>query len=111
MAASDNKKTLAITSHFDDNKIRISIRDTGIGIPKENLQKIFEPLFTTKEKGVGTGLGLSVCYDIIRDHNGTIYFCDPSNKSLRKITSEPVFKEDLEECKDTPVEFWRVYYY
>ncbi len=52
--------------------IRIDIRDAGIGIPKENLDKLFNPFFTTKEKGKGVGLGLSVVHGIIGKHKGKI---------------------------------------
>lgn len=48
--------------------IKISIKDHGVGIPSENLGKIFDPYFTTKE--TGSGLGLAVCYSIIKKHNG-----------------------------------------
>jgi len=50
----------------------ISISDTGVGIPKENLSKIFDPFFTTKGNNVGTGLGLSMVYNIIHQHNGFV---------------------------------------
>ncbi|MHA1939857.1 MAG: PAS domain S-box protein [Candidatus Thorarchaeota archaeon] len=52
--------------------IRIDISDTGIGIPQENLDKLFTPFFTTKEKGKGVGLGLSVVHGIIERHHGKI---------------------------------------
>jgi len=52
--------------------VRIDIQDTGIGIPKENLNKLFNPFFTTKEKGKGVGLGLSVVHGIIGKHQGRI---------------------------------------
>ncbi len=52
--------------------VRIDIKDTGIGIPKENLKKLFTPFFTTKEKGKGVGLGLSVVHGIIGKHKGKI---------------------------------------
>jgi two-component system, NtrC family, sensor kinase len=56
----------------DGDFVKISIADTGVGIPRENLSKIFDPGFTTKGVGVGTGIGLSICYKIIEDHGGTI---------------------------------------
>ena len=52
--------------------MRIAISDTGVGIPEENLSKVFDPGFTTKGVGVGTGLGLSICYKIIQEHDGKI---------------------------------------
>ncbi|MCX7991756.1 MAG: ATP-binding protein, partial [Proteobacteria bacterium] len=52
--------------------VRISISDTGYGIPKDIQDKIFDPFFTTKEQGKGTGLGLSIVYNIIKQHNGYI---------------------------------------
>jgi signal transduction histidine kinase len=52
--------------------VEIRISDTGVGIPKENISKIFDPFFTTKDVGKGTGLGLNVSYNIIKEHNGTI---------------------------------------
>ena len=52
--------------------VRVSIRDNGPGIAKENLSKIFEPFFTTKTIGEGTGLGLWISFTIIEDHGGRI---------------------------------------
>lgn len=50
----------------------MTISDTGTGIPEKNVEKIFEPFYTTKEVGQGMGLGLSITYGIIRDFGGTI---------------------------------------
>ena len=52
--------------------VQIKISDSGNGIEKSKLSKIFDPGFTTKGVGVGTGLGLSITYQIIEDHKGTI---------------------------------------
>jgi signal transduction histidine kinase len=56
----------------DENHVAIRIADTGCGIPEENLSKIRDPFFTTKEVGTGTGLGLSIVDEIIRSHNGEL---------------------------------------
>jgi PAS domain S-box-containing protein len=54
------------------SSIAVSFKDTGVGIPPENLSKLFEPFFSTKKKGKGVGLGLSVAYGIIQEHGGSI---------------------------------------
>jgi two-component system NtrC family sensor kinase len=56
----------------DGKEAAVEIEDTGIGIPSENLKKIFEPFFSTKENGDGTGLGLSISYRIVQNHGGRI---------------------------------------
>jgi len=54
------------------DKIAIQIKDNGTGIPEKVLDKIFQPFFTTKPTGQGTGLGLSLSYDIVRAHGGEL---------------------------------------
>jgi two-component system NtrC family sensor kinase len=63
---------ISIKTWKESNDIKIAISDTGVGIPPENLPKVFDPGFTTKGVGIGTGLGLSICYKIIKDHGGNI---------------------------------------
>ncbi len=53
-------------------EVVVEVQDTGIGIPRDEQTKIFEPFYTTKPPGRGTGLGLSICYGIVEDHRGRI---------------------------------------
>jgi len=66
------KGKISVTSRLVGEKIIVSIIDTGVGIEKENLDHIFEPFYTTKKPGKGTGLGLWVCYNIVRGFSGEI---------------------------------------
>ncbi|MBP1739300.1 MAG: hypothetical protein H6Q48_1593 [Deltaproteobacteria bacterium] len=74
--AAGHKKELTIRSNFSEDggapSIVVSVKDTGTGIPPENLSKIFEPFFSTKPVGKGTGLGLSLCFGIVEAHGGRI---------------------------------------
>ena len=63
---------ITIATRHEQDKVIISIADTGVGIAPENLQSIFQPFFTTKDVIKGTGLGLSVCHGIIANHGGSI---------------------------------------
>ncbi|OLD17345.1 MAG: hypothetical protein AUI91_12665 [Acidobacteria bacterium 13_1_40CM_3_56_11] len=63
---------LRILTDTVDSKIEIIVQDTGVGISSENIQKIYDPFFTTKAAGKGTGLGLSVSYGIVQEHGGNI---------------------------------------
>jgi two-component system NtrC family sensor kinase len=64
---------ITVGTRWDDNTILVRIEDDGQGIPPEVIQKIYDPFFTTKEIGRGTGLGLSVSYGIIQEHSGRIF--------------------------------------
>jgi two-component system NtrC family sensor kinase len=76
MERTERKKELTIAAsllrHNGWNDVEVIVKDTGNGIPQENIDKIFEPFFSTKEVGQGTGLGLSICYGIIEAHGGRI---------------------------------------
>jgi signal transduction histidine kinase len=64
--------TVTISTKKIENLIEVSIKDNGNGIPQKVLDKIFQPFFTTKPTGQGTGLGLSLSYDIVKVHGGEL---------------------------------------
>jgi two-component system, NtrC family, sensor kinase len=65
--------TLKVSTHEIDGAVEIRVRDNGIGVPPEIRDRLFQPFFTTKPPGEGTGLGLSMSYDIItQQHGGSI---------------------------------------
>ncbi|MFH2049280.1 MAG: cache domain-containing protein [bacterium] len=70
--AMDGQGKLTVETSSDEEYARIKFTDTGCGISEENMKKLFQPFFSTKETGHGTGLGLSISYGIIRKHNGKI---------------------------------------
>ncbi|MGD9345861.1 MAG: ATP-binding protein [Candidatus Aminicenantes bacterium] len=70
--AIESEGRITITTYQKDNSVYISIADDGMGIPKEDINRVFDPGFTTKGVGVGTGLGLSISYKIIKNHDGEI---------------------------------------
>jgi two-component system NtrC family sensor kinase len=77
--------TLTVTSNFDREKDRIEIQvaDTGVGIPEDDVERVFEPFFSSKADGKGVGLGLSVAYGIIRQHQGEIYIHSKEGEGTR----------------------------
>ncbi len=88
----ENKGTIEIETEVIKNQLTLSITDTGCGISKENLQKIFDPFFTSKDPGKGTGLGLAITYNIIHEHLGTIEFESQQGKGTKAIIKLPINK-------------------
>jgi len=71
-SAENYEPTVAVSTHKEGNKLEIKVADNGNGIPEKVLDKIFQPFFTTKPTGQGTGLGLSLSYDIVKAHGGEL---------------------------------------
>jgi signal transduction histidine kinase len=82
--------TVWVNTKKDGNKILISVRDNGPGIPQKILDKIFQPFFTTKPTGQGTGLGLSLSYDIVKAHGGELKVDTKEGAGSEFIISLPV---------------------
>jgi len=70
----DDQRTprISIRSEPVGDRLRVSVRDNGIGVAPETLPRVFDPFFTTREVGEGTGLGLSICHTIIKNHGGSL---------------------------------------
>ncbi len=83
-------KIFVSTELVAGDKVCITIRDTGAGIPEEIRTKIFDPFFTTKEVGKGTGLGLSISYGIIQKHNGSIEVLSETGVGSTFIITLPI---------------------
>lgn len=90
---------------LDEGAPGFRVVDDGPGIPEESLESLFDPFYTTKEAGEGTGLGLSVCYGIMRDHGGTLSLANrPEGGAVAEVrfpeagTSTPPRHEDDEEA-------------
>ena len=64
--------TVSVSTKKSNGKVEIRVKDNGNGIPQKVVDKIFQPFFTTKPTGQGTGLGLSLSYDIIKAHGGEL---------------------------------------
>jgi len=87
------EKKIFLTTSSSEDMVVIEIKDTGAGIPKSILDKIYEPFFTTKKVGVGTGLGLSISYGIVQDYDGTIKVETQEGEGSTFIIQFPIYDE------------------
>jgi len=79
--------------------LEIEFTDTGCGIPPENMGKVFDPFFSTKDPGQGTGLGLAVCARIVQLHNGTIDVRSEVGKGSTFSVKLPVCTQEATETQ------------
>jgi signal transduction histidine kinase len=75
--------TIHLKTSHDNGVVNIAITDNGCGIPREIIARVFDPFFTTRPPGQGTGLGLSTCYDVVKKHGGTIDVASVVGKGTR----------------------------
>ena len=90
-AMPEDKKDAEITIYTEEaeNEVYVRIKDNGVGIPDEIKNRIWEPFFTTKEVGVGTGLGMSITYGIIEKHGGKIDLASEVGKGTEFVITLP----------------------
>jgi signal transduction histidine kinase len=84
--------TLTVKTHAKGDNVYIAIADTGIGIREENIDKIFDAFFTTKDSVKDVGLGLSVCYGFIKEHGGDIRVSSKWGSGTTFTISLPIHK-------------------
>ena len=92
--AIEDKGEITIETSSTDDKVKISFKDNGKGMPPEVRDHIFEPFFTTRTVGEGTGLGLSISYSIIEEHAGIIEVASEPGKGTEFIITLPLNKTD-----------------
>lgn len=88
--ACEQDDSIDIETHYDADSVMVVIADTGHGISEDNVSQVFDPFFTTKEVGKGTGIGLSVCYNIIKQHGGDISLVSSEQTGTAVTISFPV---------------------
>jgi C4-dicarboxylate-specific signal transduction histidine kinase len=88
--AGAERKRIVIGCANAGSVARISVSDSGRGVPPELEQRIFDPFFTTKDVGTGTGLGLSITYGIIQDHHGSISVSNDPDGGARFVIELPL---------------------
>jgi signal transduction histidine kinase/ligand-binding sensor domain-containing protein len=86
-----HKPTVTVSTQKNSHGIEISVKDNGPGIPPEIVDKIFQPFFTTKPTGQGTGLGLSLAYDIVKAHGGEIRIESKNGEGTEFVVQLPIF--------------------
>ncbi len=94
--AMEGKGTLSISTRERDGFVEVGVRDTGCGIPAENLTKIMDPFFTTKPVGQGTGLGLSIVRKIVDEHGGRISVDSVVGKGTEIVVALPIERLQVE---------------
>ncbi|OLE66034.1 MAG: hypothetical protein AUG03_01845 [Acidobacteria bacterium 13_1_20CM_2_68_14] len=85
--------TVTVAARAASGRVQIDVSDTGCGIPPEHLERIYDPFFTTKPRGQGTGLGLSVSYGIVKEHSGTLSAESSPGEGSRFVVSLPAVDE------------------
>lgn len=92
--AIEKRGVITIRTRLEGDCVLIQFMDNGKGIPRQNLDRIFDPGFTSKGVGVGTGLGLSICYRVLEDHGGSIDVSSEEGKGSTFTIRLPVTRSE-----------------
>ena len=89
---SEGERTLRIKTMREDGCAIVEVTDSGPGIPSENIDKIFEPMYTTKKVGEGTGLGLNIVYNTMKEHKGDVQCSSKPGETTFRLRMPVVYK-------------------
>ena len=92
-AAMEDGGILTVSTHREDDDVVMSFADSGSGIDEADLERIFEPFYTTKDRG--TGLGLAITRQIIEQHHGSIQMTSRPNQGTTVTIHLPLFREEF----------------
>jgi two-component system NtrC family sensor kinase len=95
-----------VKTWLDEEHVVVTIADTGCGIPRQDLDRIFDPFYTTKAVGEGTGLGLSICFGIVEKHGGTITADSKLGEGTAFTVRLPLSNPDGGESGETGIEIY-----
>ena len=94
--ASPLQSTIALRVVANDGRVTIEVKDQGTGIAEEHIDRVFNPFFTTKVEGDGTGLGLSVSYGIVKHHGGTIRLSNAPGGGVNVVINLPMHSREAQ---------------
>jgi len=90
-AGEDYKPEVTVTTALENGQVVIKVKDNGVGMPEQVKEKIMQPFFTTKPTGEGTGLGLSLTYDmVVKGHGGSIQVNSVEGEGSEFIVTLPI---------------------
>ncbi len=101
-APDDYEPSIWLKTIANNGSVKIHIRDNGTGMPEDVIQQIFNPFFTTKSAGSGTGLGLSMTHDIIAEHGGDVTATSEAGESTEMVITLPYNSDQKPEGSDNP---------
>jgi polar amino acid transport system substrate-binding protein len=91
-ALPDRERGIAVETRLQEDWLLVEVRDQGVGIPEQNLERILDPFFTTKQDTGGTGLGLSISYNIVKNHGGSLEIRSRTGEGTTASVRLPAWK-------------------
>jgi signal transduction histidine kinase len=96
----NQRSQITVKLYSDTSNIHIEVKDNGFGMSRETMNRIFEPFYTTKPVGQGTGMGMAIVYSIVKEHKGEIYVESEIQQGSLIRCSLPILKESNAELEE-----------